>query len=153
MAMRRLIYFSNAAEGVGPRDIEDILAVSRRRNAEAGVTGLLLFMHGVFAQVLEGDAQQVDSVYRRIEADGRHVEPEILSDRTVAQRSFTDWSMAYLETTADDLARTAGFDRLFEEPEFLPVLEDHPEKLEDGIALALQRYAERLAREGARASG
>jgi len=148
MAVRQLIYFSNAVDGVGQADIDSILAASRRNNAKSDVTGLLLFVHGVFAQVLEGDPETVDAVYGKIAADPRHVDVEILSDKTVAERTFTEWSMAYLETTADDLARSAGLDKLFEEPEFLPMLEDDPSQIEDGIARALERYAARLGGQG-----
>lgn len=144
MTVRQLIYFSNAVEGVDRADIESILAASRRNNERSGVTGLLLFVHGVFAQVLEGEPETVEAVYGKIAADSRHSDVEILSDKTVARRTFSDWSMAYLETTADDLARSAGLDQLFEEPEFLPMLEDDPSRMEDGIARALERYAQRL---------
>jgi hypothetical protein len=148
MPIRQLVYFSTAADGIGPDDIAEILATSRANNARVGVSGLLLFVNGVFAQVLEGDPASVEAVYARIVADPRHQDPEILSDRTVERRTFDDWSMAYLETTADDLARSAGLDRLLNNPSLLPSLEDHPEAVESGIAQALAAYADQLTRLG-----
>lgn len=148
MAVRQLIYFSTAASAIGQSDIDAILTASWRDNAEAGITGLLLFMNGVFAQVLEGDPAVVEALYARILADPRHRDAEVLSDKTITVRSFDDWSMAYIETTAHELARAAGLDVLLRDPSLLPTLEDDPAMMEGGIARALQRYADQLTRAG-----
>ena len=148
MAIRQLIYFSNAGESIAKPEIEDILEQSRRNNADAGITGLLLFVNGVFAQVLEGEPDKVEALYQTIIADPRHRAAEIMSDKTVEARIFDDWSMAYMETTAHDLARSAGLDSLLSDPSLLPVVEDDPARVESGIALALRRYADQLPRHG-----
>ena len=98
MAVRRLVYFSRSMTGPSENDIATILDVSRRNNRRDGVTGLLLHLQGVFAQVLEGTPEKVHAALRRIKADPRHTHLTILTDETVEHPVFTDWSMAYIDT-------------------------------------------------------
>ena len=54
----RLVYYSvNRVAGETPvvsAEIGAILAKSQSNNAQAGITGALIFNNGIFAQVLEG---------------------------------------------------------------------------------------------------
>ena len=80
-------------------DTAEILSTSQRNNARAGVSGLLVFDGKRFLQALEGPEDAVTATYRRIKADPRHRATVILSQRTVAERQFGDWAMAW--TRAD----------------------------------------------------
>jgi len=51
----QLFYISRSLST--PQDVEAILVSSRRQNLRRGVTGILLFSGGHFAQLLEGSAQ------------------------------------------------------------------------------------------------
>jgi hypothetical protein len=93
--MRQLLYVSNTMPAVPSAMLDDILAASRRRNAAAGITGLLLYMDGAFLQVLEGDASAVDDTYARIRADPRHWEARILLEQQTTVRAFGQWSMGF----------------------------------------------------------
>lgn len=108
MAVRRLVYFSRSMTGPSENDIATILDVSRRNNRRDGVTGLLLHLQGVFAQVLEGTPEKVHAALRRIKADPRHTHLTILTDETVEHPVFTDWSMAYIDTNVSELLSIAG---------------------------------------------
>lgn len=77
-----------------------MLAVSRRNNERIGVTDLLVSGGGRFLQVLEGPVSNVLATFDRIRADPRHFACLVLSSRSVDQRSFGEWSMAY-EATLD----------------------------------------------------
>lgn len=108
MSVRRLIYFSRAVGTVTQSEIRHILAVSRERNAAAGITGLLIHLDGVFAQVLEGSCPAVGETIHRICDDPRHHEISVLADGDVDRRAFDDWSMAYLEADVCALLESAG---------------------------------------------
>ena len=99
--MRRLIYISRSLTDAG--DLASILSSSIERNGRVGLTGMLWAANGWFAQVLEGDAEQVDVTMKRICDDQRHANIEVLLDRPVASRQFGNWSMRY----ADDDEATA----------------------------------------------
>jgi hypothetical protein len=110
-AVHKLIY---ASCSVGPveRDVlRDILTVSRARNEEAGVTGLLLYSDESFLQLLEGDAAAVADTYSRIKADGRHDVMRLLVHGPSDARLFPDWSMGFEHIDADCLADDLGHAR------------------------------------------
>ncbi len=48
----RLLYASRAAKPITPDLVEAILAKSRQRNPQMGVTGILCFSGDIFMQVL-----------------------------------------------------------------------------------------------------
>jgi len=98
----QIFYISRSV--CAPVEVEQILTVSRRQNQLRGVTGLLLFSGGHFAQLLEGPAPALQSTMAAIEADPRHHLVTRLLEAPLAERRFKDWSMAFFEAAgADDL--------------------------------------------------
>lgn len=93
--MRQLLYVSALARGVAPVVIPEVLDKSRSNNARDGLTGLLLFTGSSFLQILEGAEDTVERAVARIGQDPRHSRLMVLLDRTVAERSFADWTMGY----------------------------------------------------------
>ncbi|GGK43974.1 BLUF domain-containing protein [Salinarimonas ramus] len=74
---------------------DEILVESRRRNADAALTGVLVAGPGLFAQVLEGGRAAVSDTFARICRDTRHEAIEILDMRAVDERRFSQWTMAF----------------------------------------------------------
>lgn len=105
----RLIYTSRNMMQGHPEQIErgiaSILDISRRNNRSAGVGGVLMFNNGCFLQVLEGPLDTVTSTFERIQCDRRHADVIVLEAGDVADRLFTDWSMAFVGSNVADLAR------------------------------------------------
>lgn len=98
----QLFYISHSLST--PLDVEQILVSSRRQNLRRGVTGILLFSGGHFAQLLEGTAQALHETMAAIDADPRHEAVTRLIEGSIAQRRFGTWSMAFFEAPgADDL--------------------------------------------------
>lgn len=93
--MIRLLYISTARERHSPAALENILRVSRRNNAVANVTGLLIAGGNRFLQVLEGPEESVQSTYDRICLDTRHRAPVILKREPIEERAFGAWSMGF----------------------------------------------------------
>ena len=94
---RSVIYTSSAAPGLSVRDLDDILAVSRRNNAGWHLTGVLLFEGGTFLQVVEGPAWPLAKALSRIQADQRHSKMDVLSDYETDRRYFPQWAMGSRE--------------------------------------------------------
>lgn len=111
-ALIELVYLSNAL----PHDFPDvelarILASARRRNAELGVTGVLLYQAGTFLQLLEGPADAVRHLYADIiHDDPRHRALVHCWEQPIAARSFPRWWMGYADGGALDPASTAASD-------------------------------------------
>ncbi len=89
--METLVYAS-AATTTAPR-LDDILAASRRNNAQNGLTGLLLFAEGNFIQALEGPKEALDATFARISNDRRHKLIMELYRAPIDRRNFPNWSM------------------------------------------------------------
>lgn len=91
--MIRLLYISTAREAVTPAMLADILRVSRRNNAAAGVSGLLIIGGRRFLQALEGPPEAVFPTYDRIARDPRHFAILRLACEDITQRQFPEWAM------------------------------------------------------------
>ena len=98
--MQRLIYISTSRQVIETGELDRILTISRRNNAGAGVTGLLIAGGRRFLQALEGDADAVEATFRRIGRDPRHFAVVTLRRETIAARAFPDWTMGYQRATA-----------------------------------------------------
>ena len=91
--MIRLLYISTARELVTPDMLADILRSSRRNNAAADVSGLLIVGGRRFLQALEGPEQAVLATYARIGRDPRHFAVVELAHERIAERQFPRWTM------------------------------------------------------------
>lgn len=109
MNLHQIIYTSHSLVPMKREDLLDLLERSRRVNAAAGITGLLLHADGSFIQTIEGEFAAVQSLFARIEHDPRHGGMILIADEPIARRSYGDWSMAFREISRDDAARLPGF--------------------------------------------
>ncbi len=102
MDLYQLFYLSRSV--AAPDDLDRLLASARRHNQRRGVTGVMLFSGGHFAQLLEGPAQALRETMVFIDADTRHTAVTRLVEGPIARRRFDNWSMAFFEAPgADDL--------------------------------------------------
>ncbi len=90
----RLLYASTAAPDLTPSDLTDILAEARAHNARVGLTGVLCYSHGHFAQVLEGPEAAVVEIYVKLLHDRRHGELVLISISPTDRRLYEGWYMA-----------------------------------------------------------
>ena len=91
--MIRLLYISTARQRLTPEIIADILRSSRRNNAAAGVSGLLIVGGKRFLQALEGPEEAVLATYARIGRDPRHFAVVQLAHERTETRQFPQWAM------------------------------------------------------------
>jgi len=91
----QVVYESQAARPFSESEVEALLAASRISNSRKGITGILLYRHGTFTQVLEGEEPAVRSLLQKIQCDPRHRNLSIKLEQVIQSRSFPNWSMAY----------------------------------------------------------
>lgn len=119
-----LVYVSQARAGLSDGDIEAILAASRDYNVAHAVTGMLLFAEkrdgrrGSFMQLLEGPAEAIETLQRRIFGDPRHHTKIVVERGAGTDRTFPDWSMAYKKAPESGLAADSVFSDLGEDAFF-----------------------------------
>ncbi|TGE18360.1 BLUF domain-containing protein [Hymenobacter elongatus] len=107
--MHHIVYQSCAIGLPTNAALRFILQQARANNSRLGITGLLLYGNGNFLQVLEGEADVVQTMYARIQADHRHTRVCVLSDGPVQNRIFMDWSMGFQALSGEDFIRLTGY--------------------------------------------
>lgn len=99
----RLIYKSTAcferAAMLEPRNLPALLLSARCRNAELGITGVLIYTGARFLQVLEGRRGAVTHVFERLLVDRRHRSVSVIEMGEAEGRHFAGWSMGFLGTS------------------------------------------------------
>lgn len=82
MSLYRLVYYTanriSTESETFQREVEQILAKSRRNNKLVGLTGALMFSAGYFGQVLEGSQAAIEATFERIQQDPRHGDVSLL---------------------------------------------------------------------------
>ena len=106
--MKRIIYISKLTTPISCEEIESIGVVSSRNNSRINITGILVFFEKMFFQIIEGDDEKVDELYKKIGNDKRH--HDILRLKTeydIKERLFPNWNMKTinLDNNVDDLLR------------------------------------------------
>ncbi len=111
-----LVYISSATQPFSVDDLSTLLAVSRKNNAELGITGMLLYKDGNFMQVLEGDERTVRALYEKIGVDPRHSGEITLLQGFVDERQFPDWSMGFRDLNSPEIRATQSYSEFLNTP-------------------------------------
>lgn len=106
--IEQVVYSSTATHAVDAAALDDILAVSRTRNAAAGITGVLIYADDLFLQVLEGPGEAVAALIDRIAADPRHRDMTVSYRRIRGEPDFPGWRMACLTPDGATMAGWTG---------------------------------------------
>ena len=104
----QIMYSSEAAEPMTVTGLEQILTDARAGNELRNVTGALVYVDGVFFQILEGDEDVVRNLMTSIASDSRHHSVKVVYEAEVDARAFESWRMAYLSPTAEEMSTWAG---------------------------------------------
>ncbi len=104
----QIIYSSQASRALSLTELERILVDARAGNQRRQVTGALVYVDGVFLQILEGDRDTVRALMDRIAADTRHGLVKVFYEAEIEQPLFSSWHMAFLNATPDQCAEWAG---------------------------------------------
>ncbi|MHA6345378.1 BLUF domain-containing protein [Roseivivax sp. CAU 1761] len=113
--MKHIVYVSQARRPMAPEELRALLDHSRARNAQNGITGLLVYRYspdverGNFLQVLEGPDPAIEDVWARIASDRRHHTIVTLDEAPQQERMFADWTMGFRDVAEGDLREAAGF--------------------------------------------
>jgi hypothetical protein len=112
--LSHLIYASSGDPTMSIADLRAILDRARTVNSERNITGILLHSEGSYFQVLEGDAEEIDSLYTKIALDKRHTNVVLIVREPIADRSFADWSMGFASVTSKDIEGIIGTNDFFQ---------------------------------------
>lgn len=114
MELHELIYISLATQEMSIADLTDLLDQSRQKNSKFNITGLLIYHKKEFMQLLEGKKDDIFSLYDTICKDERNTQNHLLWNGPIQQRSFADWSMAFLLPAELSLAEKPAYSSFFQ---------------------------------------
>lgn len=134
----QIMYSSQATEPVTAIDLEKILADARSGNEARSVTGVLVYVDGVFFQILEGDEAVVRNLMANIASDTRHQSVKVFYEAQIDVRAFESWSMAYLGPTAQEMSTWAGLPATATVEEVLAHVDRHPDRVPRTLITALK---------------
>jgi hypothetical protein len=128
--LSHLIYASAADSKMSDAGLRAILDRARTVNSQLDITGILLHTEGSYFQVLEGDAEAIDSLYAKIAHDKRHTNVVLIVREPIASRSFAEWSMGFASVTSKDVAGIIGSNDFFQKKTcFYELSAGHAKKL------------------------
>jgi hypothetical protein len=110
--LHAIVYVSTAARPVSLVELMRLLDGARRRNADEGITGVLLYSDTSFMQYLEGPAAGLSRVYDIIKHHPLHHGLIDLVREPIQEREFADWAMAFHMVGAFGRASPANQDAL-----------------------------------------
>jgi hypothetical protein len=110
-----LLYTSLAVREMNTDDLTGLLAQSREKNARLKITGLLIYSKREFMQLLEGNKEDIFELYNTIVKDERHQQVKLLWDGEIEDRSFKDWSMAFLNIDGIEQDKLDGYSRFLQQ--------------------------------------
>jgi CheY-like chemotaxis protein len=101
----QLLYYSQATSSPSEAELYALLSQARQANAARQITGVLVYQHGHYIQVLEGPEAEVRALYARIQQDPRHTRVTTISEVTDCPRYLGHWRMALGQASVPALAR------------------------------------------------
>ena len=122
------IYFSAASTPMQVEELEDILEQAQSNNSSNGITGALVYIDGSFLQILEGEKARVQTLMQKISKDFRHETVTVLQEGEIAAAAFSEWKMAYVSATPEQVARWAGLSGTTQLPEVWQDIRQDPSK-------------------------
>ena len=105
----QLVFTSAATQALDVGELLEMLEKSRENNKKHGVTGALLYLSGVFLQVLEGPKDDILQLYELIQKDNRNKDIDPINVGPIEKREFKGWSMGFAAPSLDQVQDVEGF--------------------------------------------
>lgn len=114
MALHQLVYVSLANHAMALDELANLQARARTRNAQSGITGVLLYHRQEFMQLMEGEETEVRALFASICKDPRHQQIHVMWEGPLAERNFSGWEMALVAPTDAELQQRPGYEQLLD---------------------------------------
>jgi signal transduction histidine kinase len=108
-AVYQLIYASKAVDNLCENDLIAILTTARKFNQLSYITGMLIYHHGFFLQIIEGEkADIINLFYSHITNDKRHHNISVFHEGYALKREFANWQMGFYGTNGHETYNLLG---------------------------------------------
>lgn len=89
----QLVYSSRLVPGIHASDLMQISDVSVSENKAHNITGLMLSADERIVQILEGEKDEVERLFKHIQQDTRHIQITVLATAQTQRREFEGQAM------------------------------------------------------------
>jgi hypothetical protein len=137
----QVMYSSQATKPMTITRLEEILEDARTGNEARNVTGVLVYVDGVFLQIIEGDKDIVLNLMANIASDSRHRSVKVFYEAEVDAQAFESWSMAYLSPTAEEMSTWLGLPGTSSVEELLASVDRDPQRVPPTLVSVLKALA------------
>ncbi|KAB1069031.1 BLUF domain-containing protein [Tamlana haliotis] len=93
--LKTICYISDAARPLDYNIKDNIYLKAKSNNTINNITGVLVYKNSNFLQVLEGEEEVVDSVYKKISSDPRHDNLFKVINTNIDERIFEDYNFGF----------------------------------------------------------
>ena len=93
-------------------DLENIVAVSKVRNREQAITGVLFYHNRKFMQLIEGEHSVLNALMNTLRGDPRHRNITIIVDEAVERRGFAEWNMDAFNLSQEETLDVAALRKI-----------------------------------------
>ena len=107
----RHISYSSIADNLSRDEFREIVAYSETRNEKRGIYGVIAYDGRVITQILEGEGEVVDALFKKIRKDPRHSGVVLMTRVEVAESQFKSFGMARLTPSEVFLMSSAIIER------------------------------------------
>lgn len=114
--MHELIYTSVGTKAFSDSELLELLDSARARNKNSDITGMLIYKSREFAQILEGEISVVKDLYEKISLDKRHVHVNVFYEGETEHRSFSNWSMAFINMDKNKFESDEPLENILSKP-------------------------------------
>lgn len=101
--LSHLIYISYRNENCTDEEIQNILKSCKKNNGHNDITGVLLYSDKQFVQYLEGEYNEIISLFEKIKKDKRHRNVIMLTSFPIKERAFPSWQMGAKKVSLEDV--------------------------------------------------
>jgi hypothetical protein len=131
----QIIYVSTASKFFNRTELLAFLQQARERNAQANITGVLLYKDGHLMEVMEGSEEAVKESFDHISQRSEHYGLMVINKAYIKQRQFTDWSMAFQDLNLPKEQKLPGYSEFLNTPLTGAELASHPSRCEKLLLL------------------
>lgn len=107
-----LIYLSAAKTPLSDKELLAHIDKIRQNNKKKTITGILMYADGNFLQLLEGEYQNVQQLFKLIQQDKRHHYITKIKEGYEKERFFVDCPMAFYSPDHDEYADFLEFNTM-----------------------------------------
>ena len=101
--LAHLAYVSTRKSTCTEEEIENILGSCKKNNPPLNITGVLISSDTKFIQYVEGESNQLLSLYDKIKKDPRHEKVVMLSYSPINEKIFHSWHMGNRKLSSDGI--------------------------------------------------